>query len=99
MKKSIEPKLNIITNKINKTDNNNTKYPQLDNKLYCTIENIGVQNCNYELRPLVSINCTDNIDWKCNPLKPSDDQLNEWNSSVDTFIALKNSNDSNIKNK
>ena len=40
LKKSIEPKLNIITNTINKTDNNTTKYPQLDNKLSCTIEQI-----------------------------------------------------------
>ena len=29
----------------------------------------------YELRPLVYINGVDKIDWKCNPLKPSDDQL------------------------
>ena len=44
----------------------------------------------YELHPLVSINGADKIDWKCNPLKPSDDQLKEWNSSFDKCIALKN---------
>ena len=48
LKNSIEPKLNIIMNKINKTDNNNTKYPQLDNKLSCTIEHIAVTIFNNE---------------------------------------------------
>ena len=62
LKKSIEPTLNIITNKINKTDNNNTKYPQLDNKRSCTIEHIDVKNCNNEyiksLLVLLDINLT-----------------------------------------
>ena len=62
MKKSIKPKLNIIMNKINKTNNNNTKYPQLDNKDSCTIEHIDIQNCNNEyiksLFILLDINLT-----------------------------------------
>ena len=62
LKKYIEPKINIITNKINKTDYNNTKYPQLDNKLSCTIEHIDVQKCNNEyiksLFVLLDINLT-----------------------------------------
>ena len=40
------------------------------------------------------LNGVDNIDWKCNLLTPSVNQLKEWNSSFDKFIALKNSNDS-----
>ena len=44
LKKSIEHKLNNITNTINKTDNNNTKYPQLDNKISCTIEYIDAKS-------------------------------------------------------
>ena len=35
-------------NTINKTDNNNIKYSQLDNKLSCTIEHIDVKNCKNE---------------------------------------------------
>ena len=54
----------------------------------------------YELCALISLNGVDNIDCKCNPLKPSDDQLKEWNSSFDTFIASNNLyNFNNINNQ
>ena len=49
----------------------------------------------YEPCPLVYLTGVDEIDWKCNPLKPAVDQLKEWNSSFDKFVALKNSNYSN----
>ena len=46
LKQYIEPKLSIITNIINKIDNNNTKY--LYNKLPCTNEHIDVKKLNNE---------------------------------------------------
>ena len=54
-KTSIEPKINIITNKIIKHILTILgyliiipRYPNLDNKLSCNIEHIDVKNCNNE---------------------------------------------------
>ena len=71
-------------------------YHALTSKLITDYKSVfNYKTKNYELRPLIKIDCIDKIDWICNSFVSSTIQFKEWNTSFEKCILSKNSNSPN----